>query len=266
MMMREALPIVALLASLGLCAAASLQAAGEAVVAGEAADAGIADEAAKAGNTGEAAEAGHAGQAAEVGHAGQAAEASHAGQAAEAGHAGQAAEAGHAGQAAEAAPAGVDPSAIHEEIFVTDDGLGDSPTNVTGVITGVEENAEDISGPYIELKTEEEIAKSYDCTAGSTDQGYKCLPYYMCSNVSNVFSFSLRESISLALKSSNCEGFLDICCKDPDFIPKKIAKKPSIDNYQVSGLTNRPTKTSTPMTPPPPTTATIKPVPTWIWT
>ena len=199
MMMREALPIVALLASLGLCAAASLQAAGEAVVAGEAADAGIADEAAKAGNTGEAAEAGHAGQAAEVGHAGQAAEAS------------------HAGQAAEAAPAGVDPSAIHEEIFVTDDGLGDSPTNVTGVITGVEENAEDISGPYIELKTEEEIAKSYDCTAGSTDQGYKCLPYYMCSNVSHsLFGFSF----SLALKlSRNCEGFLDICCKDPVFIP-----------------------------------------------
>ena len=253
MMMREALPIVALLASLGLCAAASLQAAGEAVVAGEAADAGIADEAAKAGNTGEAAEAGHAGQAAEVGHAGQAAEAS------------------HAGQAAEAAPAGVDPSAIHEEIFVTDDGLGDSPTNVTGVITGVEENAEDISGPYIELKTEEEIAKFYDCTlcsavqctAGSTDQGYKCVPYYMCSN----FSYPIIGfSYSLALKSSNCEGFLDICCKDPDFIPKKIAKKPSIDNYQVSGLKNRLTKTSTPMTPPPPTTATIKPVPTWIWT
>merc|ERR1712079_54308 len=54
--------------------------------------------------------------------------------------------------------------------------------------------------------------------------GYECVPYYQCHNGTIITDgaglIDIRNGFgSLAPEDSKCPGFLDVCCKDPDFIP-----------------------------------------------
>jgi len=63
-----------------------------------------------------------------------------------------------------------------------------------------------------------------NCSEYSSDLGYECVPYYQCQNGSiitdGVGLIDIRNGFgSLSPEDSKCPGFLDVCCKDPDFIP-----------------------------------------------
>jgi len=54
------------------------------------------------------------------------------------------------------------------------------------------------------------------------DQGYDCVPYYQCHNGTIVTDghglIDIRNGFGiLSPEDSKCEGFLDVCCQDPDF-------------------------------------------------
>merc|ERR1711962_1276343 len=54
------------------------------------------------------------------------------------------------------------------------------------------------------------------------DQGYDCVPYYQCHNGSIITDggglIDIRNGFGiLSPEDSKCEGFLDVCCLDPDF-------------------------------------------------
>merc|ERR1712115_634957 len=54
------------------------------------------------------------------------------------------------------------------------------------------------------------------------DQGYDCVPYYQCHNGTIVTDghglIDIRNGFGiLSPEDSKCEGFLDVCCLDPDF-------------------------------------------------
>merc|ERR1712013_469037 len=65
--------------------------------------------------------------------------------------------------------------------------------------------------------------------------GYECVPYYQCHNGTIITDgaglIDIRNGFgSLTPEDSKCPGFLDVCCKDPDFIPPpppKIKYAPS---------------------------------------
>merc|ERR1712137_571283 len=53
--------------------------------------------------------------------------------------------------------------------------------------------------------------------------GYSCVPYYQCSNGSIITDgaglIDIRNGFgALNPEESKCRGFLDVCCKDPDFV------------------------------------------------
>merc|ERR1711872_279902 len=54
--------------------------------------------------------------------------------------------------------------------------------------------------------------------------GYECVPYYQCHNGTIITDgaglIDIRNGFaSLNPEDSKCPGFLDVCCKDPDFVP-----------------------------------------------
>ena len=54
--------------------------------------------------------------------------------------------------------------------------------------------------------------------------GYQCVPYYQCANGSIITDgtglIDIRNGFAaLNPEESKCPGFLDVCCKDPDFVP-----------------------------------------------
>merc|ERR1712152_45906 len=77
-----------------------------------------------------------------------------------------------------------------------------------------------------ETKATVEVDTVHENCADYTEQfGYMCVPYYQCSNgtiITDGFG-------ALTPEDSKCPGFLDVCCKDPDFIPPP---PPPIVKYQ----------------------------------
>merc|ERR1712025_819515 len=74
--------------------------------------------------------------------------------------------------------------------------------------------------------------------------GYECVPYYQCHNGTIITDgaglIDIRNGFgSLAPEDSKCPGFLDVCCKDPDFIPPpppKIKYAPKCGRRNQNGL------------------------------
>merc|ERR1712033_24696 len=74
--------------------------------------------------------------------------------------------------------------------------------------------------------------------------GYECVPYYQCHNGTIITDgaglIDIRNGFgSLAPEDSKCPGFLDVCCKDPDFIPPpppKIKYAPRCGRRNQNGL------------------------------
>merc|ERR1719507_2469307 len=63
-----------------------------------------------------------------------------------------------------------------------------------------------------------------DCSDYSEQLGYQCVPYYQCSNGTIITDgaglIDIRNGFAaLNPEESKCPGFLDVCCKDPDFVP-----------------------------------------------
>merc|ERR1712119_14586 len=63
-----------------------------------------------------------------------------------------------------------------------------------------------------------------NCHEYTETLGYECVPYYQCHNGTIITDgaglVDIRNGFaSLTPEDSKCPGFLDVCCKDPDFIP-----------------------------------------------
>merc|ERR1711988_1153832 len=63
-----------------------------------------------------------------------------------------------------------------------------------------------------------------NCVDYTASQGYECVPYYQCNNGTIITDgeglIDIRNGFGiLSPEDSKCPGFLDVCCKDPDFTP-----------------------------------------------
>jgi len=103
----------------------------------------------------------------------------------------------------------------------------------------VESDYNNIDKAEVEVNTDFENCYSY-----TEDLGYECVPYYQCHNGTIITDgaglIDVRGGFaSLNPQDSKCEGFLDVCCKDPDFIPPpppKIVHKPKCGRRNVNGI------------------------------
>jgi len=90
-----------------------------------------------------------------------------------------------------------------------------------------------------------EVNKDFENCADYTELlGYECVPYYQCHNGTIITDgaglIDIRNGFgTLAPEDSKCPGFLDVCCKDPDFIPPpppKIKYSPKCGRRNQNGL------------------------------
>merc|ERR1712013_55698 len=63
-----------------------------------------------------------------------------------------------------------------------------------------------------------------NCADYTASQGYECVPYFQCNNGTIITDgeglIDIRNGFGiLSPEDSKCPGFLDVCCKDPDFTP-----------------------------------------------
>ena len=82
------------------------------------------------------------------------------------------------------------------------------------------------SAPLVEeTKATVEVDGAFETCAEYTEGfGYMCVPYYQCSNGTIITDgaglIDIRNGFAaLNPEDSKCPGFLDVCCKDPDFVP-----------------------------------------------
>merc|ERR1711963_568065 len=83
-----------------------------------------------------------------------------------------------------------------------------------------------------------------NCADYTVSLGYECVPYYQCHNGTIITDgaglIDIRNGFgSLAPEDSKCPGFLDVCCKDPDFVPPpppKIKYSPKCGRRNQNGL------------------------------
>ena len=71
-----------------------------------------------------------------------------------------------------------------------------------------------------------------DCSDYTEQLGYECVPYYQCSNGTIITDggglIDIRNGFAaLNPEESKCPGFLEVCCRDPDFKPPppKVKRK-----------------------------------------
>merc|ERR1712156_1017256 len=86
----------------------------------------------------------------------------------------------------------------------------------------------------VDKATVEENTDFENCADYTESLGYECVPYYQCSNGTIITDgaglIDIRNGFgALTPEDSKCPGFLDVCCKDPDFIPPP---PPPIVKYQ----------------------------------
>merc|ERR1719320_950840 len=104
-------------------------------------------------------------------------------------------------------------------------------------VAGVDDGFEDQAS--VEVNYEFENCEDY-----TEKYGYECVPYYQCHNGTIITDgaglIDIRNGFgSLTPEDSKCPGFLDVCCKDPDFIPPpppKIKYAPSCERRNQNGL------------------------------
>merc|ERR1712033_72762 len=96
----------------------------------------------------------------------------------------------------------------------------------------------------VDKATVEVNADFENCADYTELLGYECVPYYQCHNGTIITDgaglIDIRNGFgSLAPEDSKCPGFLDVCCKDPDFIPPpppKIKYAPRCGRRNQNGL------------------------------
>jgi len=157
------------------------------------------------------------------------------------------------------APLTDDTYATIQEVFGTnekqvDDGYSSSLTDSSNVDVLVQVIQEDqYPSDYVQqdssnlVKDEAtvEVNTVFENCAEYTEQfGYECVPYYQCSNGTIITDgaglIDIRNGFgALTPEDSKCPGFLDVCCKDPDFIPPpppKVKYSPRCGRRNINGL------------------------------
>jgi len=71
------------------------------------------------------------------------------------------------------------------------------------------------------------VDKVFEKCEDYASQGYECVPYYQCHNGTIITDggglIDVRNGFGiLSPEDSKCEGFLDVCCQDPDFVPPPV--------------------------------------------
>jgi len=110
---------------------------------------------------------------------------------------------------------------------------------------------ENVVADYVETdannydKATVEVNANFETCAEYKDKfGYECVPYYQCHNGTIITDgaglIDIRGGFgSLNPEDSKCPGFLDVCCKNPDFVPPpppKIVHKPKCGRRNNNGI------------------------------
>jgi len=144
---------------------------------------------------------------------------------------------------------------------ITDGGYGSEPLTtgqlqndeVDVLVQVVQENTYTPPDDYVEPEANEpltdkattEVNTQFENCADYTETlGYECVPYYQCHNGTIITDgaglIDIRNGFGvLTPEDSKCPGFLDVCCKDPDFIPPpppKIKYQPQCGKRNQNGL------------------------------
>merc|ERR1712002_325897 len=148
------------------------------------------------------------------------------------------------------------------EIFGTqgkqvDDGYGTQPqtgklSDEVDVLVQVIKEANEYPNDYVPESAQQVVDKATvevntdfeNCADYTESLGYECVPYYQCHNGTIITDgaglIDIRNGFgSLAPEDSKCPGFLDVCCKDPDFVPPpppKIKYSPKCGRRNQNGL------------------------------
>jgi len=93
----------------------------------------------------------------------------------------------------------------------------------------------------VEDKTVIEIDTVFETCGEYTEQfGYECVPYYQCENGTIITDGAGLINIRiLSPEESKCPGYMDVCCKDPDFIPPPpppVRYAPKCGRRNINGL------------------------------
>merc|ERR1712088_1098106 len=110
---------------------------------------------------------------------------------------------------------GIDKEDLEQDLFnIIQDMTGDTPTEVPNSVDDEEEEDQAAVAVDNAFQTCEEYSSF----------GFECVPYYQCHNGSIITDgeglIDIRNGFGiLTPEDSKCPGFLDVCCKDPDFTP-----------------------------------------------
>lgn len=100
------------------------------------------------------------------------------------------------------------------------------------IVTGSGASVDQLPGDYVAQSSNQVEQETVKVEVDSSDRqctdfsntGYECVPYYQCSNGTIITDggglIDIRNGFgALNAGDSKCPGFLDVCCKDPDFVP-----------------------------------------------
>ena len=113
-----------------------------------------------------------------------------------------------------------------DEIFGIESGGGEQ-TEGYGSAAALEE--QNYGGDVLDVETTDVNSKYENCSDYTSEFGYECVPYYQCENgliltdqESGIGLIDKRidlNTVDLNPEDSKCPHYMDVCCKNPDFIP-----------------------------------------------
>jgi len=137
----------------------------------------------------------------------------------------------------ESAPLTDETKATIEEVFGSAGGYSDTAqltdSNVDVLVQVIKEGDSQYPSDYVQQDSSDLVKDEANvqvdnvfenCHEYTETQGYECVPYYQCHNGTIITDgaglIDIRNGFAaLTPEDSKCPGFLDVCCKDPDFIP-----------------------------------------------
>jgi len=137
----------------------------------------------------------------------------------------------------ENAPLTDETKATIEEVFGSAGGYSDTAqltdSNVDVLVQVIKEADSQYPSDYVQQDSSDLVKDEANvqvdnvfenCHEYTETQGYECVPYYQCHNGTIITDgaglIDIRNGFAaLTPEDSKCPGFLDVCCKDPDFIP-----------------------------------------------
>lgn len=153
---------------------------------------------------------------------------------------------------------------VINDIFNTGGGLGNrindqgySGEQATGdanidllvqIVTGTGASDNQLPADYVGTQTAKQVEVEVDqtdkeCKDYTKSEGYECVPYYLCANGTIITDgaglIDIRNGFgALDAADSKCPGFLDVCCKDADFVepPKPQPYTPKCGRRNLKGL------------------------------